>query len=833
MSRQFARRLPLRTMCRPALALVLLALALFRGAGAPVFASPAGSVQVQQVTQQDRDGDGQPDLTIIDCSFVTQNDQVRVYDGAGDMRPGSDWEQVTDFTNDTWIFDVGADGSAQLIIRFSQQDNRTIANLFSDQTNDGEVSYEVREQGIFVREEPLRPPLTVSVEGDWLLPNGNLNWNLLFQADGGSVQFRAKMPDEILSTLRLNSEPDVEMEFKDEDNDGIPEYGLVRLLAPSRLNQSFPRTLLWVNSGENRPAPANGFIFWPLLDGTPSGSNYFDSYPIIEVDWATARVPWARLPGYPIEHGYHVNTLQYFTKGEINYADFENPMAYYDLANDQDGLPELHIRIVHQDAGDTFRENLPVPVNDVRWSWNQRNGNGLIWDYKLGLAGRHAITETVEFPDFTVMTVPHAELPTWVTSRAWDYATFVAREGARDLSSEGIYHWPAVEALGHTGLAYLAGRAVVDIESAFQKLSIGWRGDFAPDLNQQPYVYISAVDRKLHLYRASHGVWKTDESSELRYANLDGDPYLDQWTYTQVITGTQVTTFTKQLNVARSHALYSDGRELVLRQATIAPSLFETLPPTNHAEWEILGAELQAAELDIAPDDFEAMLEQFAGPETRITGAGLRDYRPVGAEGFRFVLSLQPGFALQGSDLLGVRGLEPGNYAVTYDGDFSIEPLRLPVLSASIQDTTLTQLEQGAMYVTLRNDGLQDVPRATLELWASPPQGEAKIAVTDTISLLAQEPVTTTLYWAPPTPGEWTVTPKIRRADGLVTTLDSQSVTVLPTRVSDSRAMVAESTSPVTLIFTVIGLVTFAGVAGLIFWREWRKLAMDQVDDTA
>lgn len=204
-------------------------------------AAPAQAVQILQVTQQDRDQDGAPDLTIIDASFVTQSDRVLVYDGAdgdGNMQTGSDWQQVTDFRDDTWIFDVGADGTAQLVIQFSHENGTTTAELYSDQNSDGTIAYEVRGRDVLVREDPLRPPLTVTVQGDWMRTDGRLNWNLLFQADGGSVQLGTGLPDIIRSSLRLNSDPDAEMEFKDENDDGIPEYGVYRFIGPSRREQS-------------------------------------------------------------------------------------------------------------------------------------------------------------------------------------------------------------------------------------------------------------------------------------------------------------------------------------------------------------------------------------------------------------------------------------------------------------------------------------------------------------------------------------------------------------------------------------------------------------------
>src|SRR6185503_2976812 len=144
-------------------------------------------------------------------------------------------------------------------------------------------------------------------------------------------------------------------------------------------------------------------------------------------------------------------------------------------------------------AGDPYGWNVNAPVNEIRWSWNQSNAPGLSWDYKLGLAGRHAITTEIQLGDFRYTTVPYADLPGWVVNNQWDYATFVARENTPFQSTEGIYGWGPIEKLIdgklETTSRYLAGDVVVDLQPEFKNIDFGWRGELAPNLQSRPSLY--------------------------------------------------------------------------------------------------------------------------------------------------------------------------------------------------------------------------------------------------------------------------------------------------------------------------------------------------------
>jgi hypothetical protein len=466
---------------------------------------------------------------IIHTSFATDNDTIYVYNST----------DLAAFKDGTWIFDARSDSSAQLIIQFKHTGTTTTAELFTDQNGDKKVSYVVEEGQVTVIENvspALRTkslsPVTVMVTGDWYLPDGSLNWNLEIKTDGASVYQHPFHRIELLETIKrvwtgffeLDGYPDTVWEFHDSDNDGIPEYGIWRLLANVPESAGAAKTWIWANERHMAAQPLENPVFWMYLfsRGTvQSRLNYFDTPVFFEIDWDTGVLSPPIFRGYPIESGFHVHTLRKFAKEAVNYANFENMQAYYDLADDQDGYPELHIRHRYFQAHDFLGGNLAMPVNEIRWSWNQTN-TGQGWHYKLGLAGRYSLEETVQFPDFEFYGVPYNQLPDWVTNRTWDQATFIAVENRTYLSTEGIYEWGAVEALlkdekDNLALSrYLSGDIVADPRRAFQELTVGLRGEFAPELFSQPYLYFSPIDRKLHLKNSEYCLWQIDAEQSIR-----------------------------------------------------------------------------------------------------------------------------------------------------------------------------------------------------------------------------------------------------------------------------------------------------------------------------
>ncbi|MCG8348310.1 MAG: hypothetical protein MI924_11090, partial [Chloroflexales bacterium] len=609
-------------------------------------------IQVFNVAQEDMDGDGRIDRTIIDCAIITPNDRVIVYDGGRNMVESQDWETATDFADDTWIFDIGGQGensTATLVIDFDQAGDEVVAQIYDPTVAGRRVQYNVSGISASVF-NPVVPTMTIRALGDWLLPDGALNYNLMWTIDGPAAN--REQATRFPQWFMQDGNPDAEGQAQDRDRDGIPEFLWVTLLAPVPLSEGFPRSSAQVNSGERRPAALKNVVFWPLFNrpDDPVGQNYFDTPLYIEIDWEVGLIGATAFRGYPNEHGYHVNSLVPIDRDEVNELNFENPMAYYDLAGDRDGLPELFVRMIHYAQDDPYYlpdAPLRTPLQMVQYSWQQNDADSLYWDYKLDVAGRNPITTSVQLGDAEIIQVPHADLPRWVMEQTWAFGTFVATEdGPSYRSSEGLYEWSTLEGLfSYWGLItgkslagaqeyleseirplagseevqrrYLAGRSNESPESLYYSILAGYRAEYA-EMNGRAELYFSPVDDRLHLVGATRGVYNIGDNQRIEYRNRDKDLYLDAWQY---FVGARIEA---QLYQTETHLIHSDRSSVTLLAADVPFELFRTQPPANTDEWSKLSAQLAEQQGDIPLRDLAALQAKFDGPGITITDATLR-----------------------------------------------------------------------------------------------------------------------------------------------------------------------------------------------------------------
>ncbi|MGC9347639.1 MAG: hypothetical protein ACP5JG_05835 [Anaerolineae bacterium] len=732
-------------------------------------AADGGSLQVHGIAQQDLDGDGQPNLAAIRCSFATDRDKVYVYDGGKDMAWGADWAETTDFDNDTWVFDVGSNGDAQLIILFGTSGSLATARVYDDRDGDGYVAYHSSGSKIEVTESPYWTVQVVSHQG-WRLADGSLSSNVEISIDGVIKGNRwsagSSLSNGRESVLLTDGVRDRVIEGVDADQDGVMDYLLERLVTPSVADGGFSARL-YTNIGQRRSREYEDHVFWPLLVGTHryEAYRYFDHPPAVSVIWSESKVDRAGLMGYPIEEGFHINSYAPWSKGVVNYANFGNPMAFYDLAEDSDGEPELFVKLETYGPydGRVLGGRFSQPLVEVEYAWDQDNSD-MTFDYQLSLVGKHAVESVVRFPDFGVRAVPYANVPPWVTERAWEVGVFTVAEDGGRRGSEGMHSW--LVGLGmedgirvDSGIKNLYVTGVLDEAPtwAYSEIDQGRRGEISYSFRSQPHLYFSPVDRKLHLPGIDHGVWNVDGMSTVEYADLRADGFIDQWRF---FIGHELQ---RVLIAASGFLIYAGDGTIQMKQVDVPEALFYTLPPRNRQEWLELDRLLTAYDRDFGPGDFEAMLNQFDGPITRIDGAKLRDYRPT-ESGFRFVLELGPNF-LVGSDPheLSAHLSAPGAYAVAHDDDgFGTRPLTPPALSfkglhigpstGSPQELVWTTLE-----AELHNDGLEDVHNLSVCAKLIGPEDQSEV-LTDTVALLPGEgSVPLVWHWAPPVPGAWTV----------------------------------------------------------------------------
>ena len=821
------------------------ALFVFCSCAATVRAQDEAGMQVFALEQQDLNMDGQPDLTIIDCAFSSGRDLVSVYDQGMDMQWGTDWEEVTDFRNDVWVFDAGADGKAELIIVFNDAGGQ-VADFYDDQNSDGHVPYQWIAGKFLVTESDY---WSLRVEGapGWSQSDGGLDLNLNMTLDGQDLGVWSEYVRE--QVLVLDGQPDWRITVEDVDRDGAPESQVAVCLAPTP-PWTINRAMIRANEGAHKSAPLPAPIFWPFLRSEERlpDHNYFDLIPSVSVNWARAMVVGAGVTGYPIEKGYHITSFEGMRTDSISNADFENPQAYYDLAGDKDSFPELHIRMHHVNAGTWFGSAaIQTPLNEIRYSWNQTNSAGLFWDYKVGLAGRHAIDSTVDIQGFRVRTIPYNELPTWVMSQAWDYATFVAKEEYTAGSSEGIYAWaPVYYGNLYNSLPLFEGNQVFDPEAErvfplhyigltdqalapfFNDILPGLRGEYSFVLDGQPYLYFSPIDSRLHLLKAQQGLWTlADGSHRVEYSNMSQDAYIDRWTYwrdDQML---------EQLTFSHGWLVLDTSEQTVSVAATDVPdSLFVTLPPATHDEWATLSQQLEKHRADLDPTDFEGILARLGGPITRITGATLRDFRET-PDGFRFVVGLQPHFQIIGEDTLGIAGALPGDYLVRYAGAFQSQPLTPPTLVVAPAGSLLA--EPPIAYVPNRvqfeigNEGLEDAPDVLATLSVSrngqEPVQTLSETITSTLNVPSGQSVVVGFNWTPRAEGSWTINLEAQPSNSEAAVFEPvavhQEVMVAAAAEGNSWQLLSAFglVPPLYVLLLLVSIAVVGAVLGLILLR--------------
>jgi hypothetical protein len=523
-----------------------------------------------------------PGIVIIDCDFATGHDRVVVYDRNPDPRAEGGSGAITNFVNAVWIFDAGADGSAQLIIRFVTDSGQVVAYLFDDQDGDGEVAYQARGWEIIVTES-RNWHVKAAAPRTWITPGGSVNPDISFFIDGSILRYLSwgeALPGLSWASQYATTDGDLDwvIDVVDQDRDGIADYQLQRLLSAFPADLPVFRSTLYANERRTPPLPYLHSVFWPLLVGSHAyeSYNYFDHPPVVTVDWDKAKIDRVGILGYPTEQGYHINSrAAAWAKSQVNYADFENPMAYYDLAGDQDGRPELFVRFEVFASHDRFflDGTYPAPMTQVEYAWDQDNDGR--WDYHLSLGGANPITSTVDFPDFSIRTVPYAQIPAWVTGRPWAAAVFLAAQAGGYWNSEGMSLWNVNRGYRDGGIiepsrlrdAYLVGSSDRPPIDDYSEIPPGFRGEVAFESFREPTLYISAIDQNLHLKYATSGIWVIDANREVRYSNLTGGAYLDHWEYYCNGTLQQQLAFLETALASPSTPCHSDllGRQLDCR----------------------------------------------------------------------------------------------------------------------------------------------------------------------------------------------------------------------------------------------------------------------------
>ncbi len=733
--------------------------------------------------------------------------------------------------------DVGMD-KPSLVVKLKKATGAKVAvgEVYQAVSGTDYVEIRIQENTIVILNN-TGPSITLTSLDGWWVKNNRPEYNLNIQINGPMYAMWGAGYEPTLgftgwaSEVKI-AEASVYIEVRDPENKGVPLWDWRSLLP------AFPRSgYLRTNYAErecNTTLELNLGItsLWPYVAEAGGYEQPVSKLlPPIVVDWNHGKIThFSELVTARNQNcSYTLYSLDRLQKEQLNQTNFESPFAFYDLSGEGNGHPNLILRTQHFPANDPWsigdidaqiQNPYPKDMETIRYSWRNVIGD-LKWDFKIEVMGFQKYNSNtpiagglihVDAPNY--QTFPH-----WVVGQSWPLVTFIGNESSQDLSSEGIYDWSPREA----DLKYYFGWDNALNQKVFTTINQGLRGEYRLGENIQPFLYISAVDRKLHLLNAEAGVWSIDNKLELNYTRLKKDGYIDQWVYRTK--GDQNLNIISQLNVDYNYLIYSSNTEIIIRQAFVKPSLFETLPPTNHDEWAALGAKLEAKKPQFEPQDFKAMLHQFEGPELAITNARLQDYRLVEDKGFRFVLKLLPGYQLTGPNLVSLEGLAPGDYAVEYNytsAIFKVTPLTPANLTASISSSNLTELSKSLLTIQIENTGLKDASSGLLELSATSPSGKNSIIITESVNILSGEPYLTKVSWAANEPGKWILELSLKQSDHKLQPLASRTLLVASAGQTRGKNLLTDSLFDGQLLILSGGLLTagILAVVGLLLYSR-------------
>lgn len=723
---------------------------------------------------------GQPlRLIRLICDFDNSGNltgSISVLDRRPTPASSDKWFLEVTGEDEMWFFDYGIEGHSELTIDFRQRGNELVADLYENRLDLRTAQFSAPDSLI----EGLKPTVSiVALNGKWST-NGTPSLNLDILVDGPVIGFLGSAEELVQMGVKHDGEADYSICVRDLDGDGLPDYDwrTAFFTSPQATFSKMSTTTLVVNTEDNE-LPLRSPLPWPYLGpvtyGYDTSSPAQTGLPPIQVQWSTGQIQY--LGEFVSSRG---NENQWFMYSDyplvpgdaINVPSFEAPFAWYDLANDDDRIPELAARVVYYKANDPhFKAGAsPLPVINIRYSWDQDNDDR--WDFKLGLAAHHEVEDTVTLrkSGVQIRLLSYDGLPTWIAANSWDIVTFVSAETV-ELTGEGLYEWDITPTMMTT---YFSGETDEPLplndqnqpdlsrlryyeipQGDTMSIETGMRGEYQFSLGTPVRLYISGVDHKLHLFRAAGSTWNIDGQHEIRASDNNGDGYLDEWQYLdrqQVVAS---------LYHTDSYLIYADQGRVLVGQGRHPLVLDEMLPPATHEQWVSLGQALDQVQYQV---DDAASLQYFFDKckcsVWTLQHATLRDFRFLENGGFRFAVDLAPDFGLDSGFSAGNMVLGSGSYVIGFDGArlriVSETPGVLGVREISLGHSPVRALEPVPISVAITNGGLQDAHAVTVALSAT--QGSTVVPIGERqAEAPAGETVMVRFMWSPPQSGPWTV----------------------------------------------------------------------------
>jgi hypothetical protein len=785
----------------------------------------------------------------------------RGHEVAPSIRTSKTWWEWGNTTTDVYLFAFYDRSDVRLILAFEKQaDGLPVAKIYVNNLGSSRIDYSITASDVTIHSNSGYPYATIKpIGGSWII-EGKTNYNLEIAIDGITQSFgysEAKTDGIVDVMTRVGStDPGIpNWQTQHLVFDPHPEWGYARFLAIQRLPNSPPFKVA--------PPLMPMFPFFgmdaivtdkfnELSESQYRSLSWFEENPHpLSFNTKSSVFSIYPFPGFQTGGMFAVYSL-----APPPAVNFEAPFAFYNF-NPDSRYSHLSIRSERFPAGDPSGYGRQTRERSTwRYSWKTTNDH--MWQYALGFAGVHSSTQQVQIGDATLNIVGPEELPKWITQRAWPITTFIeATEGYP--GSEGIYFysaqsndsWPWLDGEIVQQPRFLRepyiSQTIVNDRYSFATLPKGFRSEYITPNDRTVKFYLSPIDDRLHMLYANGGVWNLGNQRILRTHNLVADAYIDGWTRETLQAEDTSIGQDSEANLEPSRAfpgiveealyaldnylIYSGPKGSEIHRVSYKPEKLQIDPPTDRKSWLHFNNIMKPYENKGGnPFDLHSWLNNFSSTSKFSISGSISGIRATG-DGFRFVIELHPGFKAEGDDIIGMRNLQPGEYVVRYDGQFSIEPLTAPQVSANMTASDARQFESTRLQIALNNAGLEDAPSSTLELWATSAGATPTLVTTQTVSLLAQTPITATLEWAPELPGQWSLTPKIVFQDGQLVELPSSNLVVHPAASATTQATLGLSVSPDSLALIVLVMLSFSALGALVFWQHARPQENKQVDN--
>ena len=609
-----------------------------------------------------------------------------------------------------------------IVVRLSREsaDGDAFAEVFETPVTRSHIPLEFR-NGFPILPADLQPVLTFRALDGWWERDGIVNYNLDIIVYGSVKSMWATGGDRSWQGLLERNEPNARIIVRDTDADGLPDWDW-RTMLPEFPSRSDYRTTYAERKCESPLGIDHGLLpTWPFV-AEDLGYSYEQDIgtfrPPIIVDWEAGTIKTfseiVTLRNQNCSYGMH--SIERVVPGVLNSPNFETPFAFYDLSGEGVGYPNLLLRTQRDRENDAalYLDQNPETLS-VRYSWRNRVGDGQ-WDYKIDVIGHHPYDNVTPIAGgMALIDAPaYEDFPEWVVNREWPATSFVAVEDEYFKSNEGIYEW----SMRNLFRDYYYGWDSEPYLTPFEDIRPGFRGEYRLEENRSPALYFSPIDNRLHLKWAEAGLQRLNSDQVVRFQNLDGDATIDVWSRevfpiqeedAEVQPDHIAPAAVETLYALDGYLLHSKNETVTVLETAYNPALFETLPPVDSPTWRRHRDQMAAFEEERRDaSDLRKWLDAFPGREGAVSGATLTNLR-ITDQGFRFELNLHQDFEIVEEDFLGLSGLDPGSYLVTYsEASFDITEQAPADLNFAIKHLddfwAVTESE-----VTIENHGQSDL----------------------------------------------------------------------------------------------------------------------------